>query len=80
MDWLPQRGYGCNRTSLDDRRDGAIWYGHGYLAYNLIKIRALASEPVTANWSRSPPAPIRSWASRRNLQREVTTQLVEWGR
>ncbi len=38
-----KRGYGWDRTRLDNRHGAAIWCGHGVFARNLVKIAALAS-------------------------------------
>jgi transposase, IS5 family len=38
-----KRGYGWDRTRLDDRHGAAIWCGHGVFAHNLVKIAAMAS-------------------------------------
>jgi transposase, IS5 family len=38
-----KRGYGWDRTRLDDRQGASIWCGHGVFTHNLIKISALAS-------------------------------------
>jgi IS5 family transposase len=38
-----KRGYGWDRTRLDNRHGAAIWCGHGVFAHNLVKIAALAS-------------------------------------
>jgi len=35
--------YGWDRTRLNGRHGADIWYGHGVLAHNLVKITALAS-------------------------------------
>ena len=36
-----KRGYGWDRTRLDDRHGAAIWCGHGVFTHNLTKIAAL---------------------------------------
>jgi IS5 family transposase len=38
-----KRGYGWDRTRLDDLEGARIWTGHGVLAHNLVKISALAA-------------------------------------
>ncbi len=38
-----KRGYGWDRTRIDNTEDARIWAGHGILAHNLIKISALAA-------------------------------------
>jgi IS5 family transposase len=38
-----KRGYGWDRTRLDDLDGAQIWTGHGVLAHNLVKISALAA-------------------------------------
>ena len=38
-----KRGYGWDRTRLDDLEGARIWAGHGVLAHNLVKIAALAA-------------------------------------
>jgi IS5 family transposase len=38
-----KRGYGWDRTRLDDLEGAQIWTGHGVLAHNLVKIAALAA-------------------------------------
>jgi IS5 family transposase len=38
-----KRGYGWDRTRLDDRQGASIWCGHGVFTHNLVKISALAS-------------------------------------
>ncbi|GAA1308624.1 hypothetical protein GCM10009610_23350 [Pseudonocardia xinjiangensis] len=38
-----KRGYGWDRTHLDDLEGAQIWAGHGVLAHNLVKISALAA-------------------------------------
>ena len=36
-----KRGYGWDRTRLDDLEGARIWTGHGVLAHNLVKISVL---------------------------------------
>ena len=38
-----KRGYGWDRTRLDDLEGARIWTGHGVLAHNLVKISTLAA-------------------------------------
>jgi transposase, IS5 family len=38
-----KRGYGWDRTRIDGTEGAKIWTGHGVLAYNLVKISALAA-------------------------------------
>ena len=38
-----RRGYGWDRTRLDDLEGVQIWTGHGVLAHNLVKISTLAA-------------------------------------
>jgi IS5 family transposase len=38
-----KRGYGWDRTRIDGTEGARIWTGHGILAYNLVKISALAA-------------------------------------
>ena len=38
-----KRGYGRDRTRLDDLDGAQIWTGHGVLAHNLVKISTLAA-------------------------------------
>jgi IS5 family transposase len=38
-----KRGYGWDRTRLDNTEGARIWTGHGVLAHNLVKIGALAN-------------------------------------
>jgi transposase, IS5 family len=38
-----KRGYGWDRTRLDNLEGARIWTGHGVLAHNLVKIADLAS-------------------------------------
>ena len=41
-----KRGYGWDRTRIDNTEGARIWTGHGILAHNLVKISALtASTP-----------------------------------
>jgi IS5 family transposase len=37
-----KRGYGWDRTRLDDLEGARIWVGHGVVAHNLVKISSLA--------------------------------------
>ena len=37
-----KRGYGGDRTRIHGTEGARIWTGHGVLAYNLVKISALA--------------------------------------
>ncbi len=38
-----KRGYGWDRTRIDDTEGTRIWTGHGVLTHNLVKISALAA-------------------------------------
>ena len=38
-----KRGYGWDRTRIDNTEGARIWAGHGILAHNLVKISALAA-------------------------------------
>ncbi len=38
-----KRGYGWDRTRIDDTEGARIWAGHGVLTHNLVKISALAA-------------------------------------
>lgn len=38
-----KRGYGWDRTRIDNTEGARIWTGHGILAHNLVKISALAT-------------------------------------
>ena len=38
-----KRGYGWDRTRIDNTEGARIWTGHGVLAHNLVKISTLAA-------------------------------------